>query len=269
MKRRQLFEFQDQPWFPDLVREGQVEILSMATRESGLARAVTPAFSRLIETVGPEAVLDLCSGAGGPVVHLLEALAESGATVPPVLLSDLYPNVPAWERLRARWPERVDFVPRPVDATRIPADLDGHVVTIINGLHHFPLETAHTILGEVTRRGSALFVVEGFPRSFWRSSAMAPTLGMGLLKNPLRCERGGLAKALLSFALPLLTVTGLWDWFASTLRIHEPAELIRAARLIGPDYDWEHGAAWYPPWGKALYLSGIPRSKLTRHRDAV
>ncbi|MBI4705050.1 MAG: hypothetical protein HY744_28420 [Deltaproteobacteria bacterium] len=84
MKRRQLFEFQDQPWFPDLVREGQVEILSLATRFSGLSAALASAFDRAVQDAGGGPVLDLCSGGGGPVVQLAHELARRGpaAAVP-------------------------------------------------------------------------------------------------------------------------------------------------------------------------------------------
>jgi hypothetical protein len=258
-RRRQLFEFQDQPWFPDVIREGQVEVLSRATRSSGLADALVPAFADLVDETRPRAILDLCSGGGGPVVALLEAVAASGRRPPPVLLSDLYPNPAAWGRLRDRWPERVDFVTEPVDATQLPASVDAELVTIVNALHHFPMDTVEAIIDQVTGRGASLFAAEGFPRSLLRAAAMWPALGIAWARNPFSCPHGGRAKALWSFGVPVLTVTGMWDWFASALRIHEPDELLAVARRIAPQYRWSTGAGWYPPWGKAWHLSGTPR----------
>ncbi len=259
MKRRQLFEFQDKPWFPDLIREGQIEILSHANRISGFASAFAAAFAEgFVRTQGP--ILDICSGAGGPVTLMLDALARQGAELPRVLLSDLYPKIPAWRRLRAQWPDHLDFVPHPVDATDLPPDLDGQVVTIVNGLHHFPIELVRAIIASVIRRGSAMFIAEAFPRSFLRSSVYLLPLGMAMVQNPFICERHGLAKALLSLPpLPLLSATGVWDWFASTLRIHEPEELSAVARPLSADYEWLPGAAEFPPWGKAVYLWGFPK----------
>ncbi len=258
MKRRQLFEFQDEPWFPSVAREGLVEILSLGIRYSGLARALAPAFARVVERVDEPRVLDLCSGAGGPVVLLLEALAARGEPLPRVLLSDLYPNVAAWTRLREQWPDHVDFVAEPVDATRIPSELPGGVVTIVNGLHHFPLSVAREVIAEVARRRAALFVAECFPRDLLRGAAFLPAAGLGFLVNPWVCERHGLLKAALSVPLPLLAATGLWDWLASVMRIHEPAELAVVAREVAPDYRWETGSAAFAPLGKAVYLVGLP-----------
>ena len=258
-KRRQLFEFQDQRWFPDVIREGQVEILSAATRSSGLARALVPAFAETVEQIRPERILDLCSGAGGPVVALTEALEASGRRAPEVLLSDLYPNLDAWQRLRARTPTRVQLEPRPVDATALPPHLDAELITIVNALHHFPPTTVHAIIEQITSRGAALFAAEGFPRSVLRAAAMLPALGLAWARNPWICQRGGPTKALCSFAVPVLTATGMWDWFASAMRIHEPADLLEAARRAAPSYRWRCGSAPYPPWGKAVYLTGAPR----------
>lgn len=260
-RRRQLFEFQDQPWFPDVLREGQVEILSLATERSGLAQALAPAFADFVAQAGPGPILDLCSGGGGPVVALLQALANGGHVVPPVVLSDLFPKIDAWRALCARLPAGldVDFVPRPVDATRLGSDLDARAVTIVNGLHHFPQEKVHAIIAQVAARGAALFVSEGFPRSVLRASALVPALGLSWLENPFRCAARGPQKALWSFGLPVLTVTGLWDWLASALRIHEPAELLATARSAAPHHRWSGGEAPFAGWGQAIYLAGLPR----------
>jgi hypothetical protein len=134
------------------------------------------------------------------------------------------------------------------------------VVTIINALHHFPLATVRAIMASVIRRGAAMFIAEAFPRSFWRSSVYLLPLAVGAAQNPFVCERHRLAKALLSLPpLPLLTVTGIWDWFASTLRIHEPEELVAVASSLSADYEWHPGAVAFPPWGQAVYLWGFPQ----------
>ncbi|MBI4705051.1 MAG: hypothetical protein HY744_28425 [Deltaproteobacteria bacterium] len=131
-------------------------------------------------------------------------------------------------------------------------------MTIVNGLHHFPLPRVRAVIEQVTARGAALFVAEGFTRSFWRASALGPAIGLGWAANPLLCQRGGLVKALLSGPMPLLTATGLWDWIASAMRIHEGAEIVALGRAVAPGYRWEHGVVGYPPWGRAVWVRGLP-----------
>lgn len=46
----------------------------------------------------PVRVVDVCSGAGGPVRHVRAQMLDAGVSVP-FVLTDLYPNLPAWQSL--------------------------------------------------------------------------------------------------------------------------------------------------------------------------
>ncbi|MBM4318999.1 MAG: class I SAM-dependent methyltransferase [Deltaproteobacteria bacterium] len=260
MRRCQLFEFEDLPWFPDPVRAAIVELLGAAHRRTGLGAALVPSFLRVLEASGCRSVLDLCSGAGGPVTLLLEALQAEGRPLPRVLLSDLYPRLEPWTMLKQRWGAQLDFVPRPVDATALPGELldgpDGKLVTVVSALHHFPEEMVRALLGELAVHGAAIYVAECFPRSLLRASAYLPALLSELAVGSQQLRRAGPLRALLYHPLALLG--GLWDYFASILRIHEGEELLQLARRIAPHYSWGHGLAPFPPWGRALYFWGIP-----------
>ncbi len=260
MKRRQLFEFHEKSWFPEVIREGHVEVLSLADRSSGFATALAPGFAEVLAQTRCRTVLDLCSGAGSPVAVLLETLAAADQPLPRLKLTDLYPPIPAWTKLRKKLPEHVDFVTQPVDATCIPGGLEGDLVTVVNALHHFPKPLVRTLFEQVVKRGSALYVAEAFPRSFVRASAFLLPLGLACWRNPLVCERNGWAKAALSWPFPVLSVTGLWDWMVSVVRMYEPADLLGIARDIAPHYYWQHGSASYGGWGEATYFWGAPVS---------
>lgn len=254
MRRRQLIELHDLPWYPDLLREAQVEILDQANHFVGLAKVLADPFSALLDETGAEAVLDLCSGAGGPVIQLGQELEARGRPAPRVILSDLYPKLDAWQDLSEahRW---VDFSAAPVDATALPDELEGQVVTIINGLHHFPLEQVQKIFGSVIERGASIFVGEGFPRSVLRATAYLPSLALALPTALARTQRRRGAK--FAASLTVLPPLGLWDWLVSALRIHEPAELAALGRAMAPDYRWTQGELRLALWGRAGYLSGI------------
>ena len=258
MKRRQLFEFQDLPWFPDLLREAQMEILSRADRTSGFARAIAPALGRALDLVAADEILDLCSGGGGPILPILAEFAALGRTPPRVSLSDLYPRVAMWSRLKERAGGRLDFVAESVDATRLPPDPAGGVTTIINALHHFPPERVRAIIAAVARRGSTLFVAEAFGRSLRRASVYWPSLTLAAIVNPFVCKRRGWLKAALTWLMPVVTLSGVWDWFASAMREFEPAELAAFAQEAAPQYRWEFGHVNYGWWGRAGYLIGAP-----------
>ena len=242
------------------MREASVEVLNLANRYAGFARALAPPFAGALRESRAANVLDLCSGAGGPVTLLLDCLDEIDEPLPSVTLSDLYPNIGTWRRIVEQWPERVDFVDRPVDATHIPADLEGDMVTVVNALHHFPPKVVEELFREVTQRGSSIFIAEAFARSFGRASAYIPALITAAAVNPFVCERRRFGKLLITFAFPVFMLTGGWDWAVSTMRIYQPDELIAIGRRIAPHYRWTEGEEPFWPWGRAVYVFGRPEA---------
>jgi hypothetical protein len=190
-------------------------------------------------------------------VQVQRVLAARGARPPKVLLSDRFPNIEALRRARDSMPGLIDFVPRPVDATAVPASLDGDMLTIINALHHFPPEIVWAILGNAVERGASVFVAEAFPRDLLRASAYLPVLLCAIPTALARARSQRLLKA--AATATVLLPAGAWDWLASALRIHEPRELIATAEELAPHYQWRHGAVPFGLWGKAVYLTGIAR----------
>src|SRR5450432_1253686 len=121
MDRVQLFEFEDLPWFPGVVRECMTDFLSFLGRRgkvvySGFAARLGAALA----ATGDDTILDLCSGGGGPALTIAELLRECTRRPLRVVLTDLYPNLPRLERARAEGLGRVEYSRAPVDATGVP-----------------------------------------------------------------------------------------------------------------------------------------------------
>ncbi len=250
MPRLHLFEFNDQAWLPEVLREGMIESLSRALRLGRVYDRIP--FAAFARRLGADRALDLCSGAGEPA-----AILGRGTGVR-FTLSDLFPNVAAFEALAAR--AGVDFVAEPVDATAVPDRLDHPIRTVVSAFHHFRPGLARGILAAAVRDGKAVFIVEGFPRSLLRYAAILPALFAGGTVNPFLAERGRLAKFLLTFVVPLIPVLGMFDGLVSALRIHSRAELEAMVADLPGDYVWEYGTAPYPPWGRATWFAGLPRA---------
>src|SRR5205807_30465 len=91
MRRVQLIEIHDQPWFPSFLRDQVTDDLQVLLNVGKPYADIVPQLREGIERAGADRVLDLCSGAGGPWPWLAEDLERSGLHVP-VELSDKYPN---------------------------------------------------------------------------------------------------------------------------------------------------------------------------------
>ncbi|MDP1825733.1 MAG: hypothetical protein Q8L48_20900 [Archangium sp.] len=222
LPRFQLFEFNDSPWVPAVLRDTIVEALSRAIRWGGLMDGLVAPLARCLDAAGTSQVLDLCAGAGGPAAILCDAMAKRGHDVH-FLMSDLFPAIAEWESLRS---ERLDFVAEPVDATHIsPALGAGRVRVIINALHHFPPDLAKQAILGACAGAPGVFIAESLVRNPVSFLAMAPVGIAALLATPALAKDRRLARALLTWFSPVALAVSAWDGTVSSMRIYEPAEL--------------------------------------------
>lgn len=259
LPRLQLFEFNDSPWAPTVLRDLVVEALSRTLDWGGILRGLVGPFEQFVAASGAAEILDLAAGAGGPARILVGEILRAGRTPPRFLLSDLNPQRAAWREARAAFPAAIDFVDGPVDATRIPAELArGRARTIINALHHLPPAIARSIFADAVQSGSPIFIAEGFERTPLGFASMWPAGAVALAATPLLSPRDRLAKALLAYGSPVVLGVSLWDGLVSTMRIYSRADLEAMVAPFGGGYTWTYGHYTFPFGGKGYYFHGIP-----------
>ena len=253
LPRLQLFEFNDAPWAPAVLRDTLVESLSRAIRWGGLLEGLVSPLARCLEAAGTSQVLDLCAGAGGPAAVLSAAMARRGHEVH-FLMSDLFPATAQWEALRS---ERLDFVPQPVDATRIPPEVGaGRVRVIINALHHFPPPLARQTLRALCDGAPGVFVAENLVRNPLSFLAMAPVGIAALLATPVLAKDRRLARAALAWLTPVALAASAWDGTVSAMRMHQPEELQEMVADL-PGWTWSSGTfAHSAGLGSGTWFSG-------------
>ena len=256
--RRHLFEFNDSPWAPVALRETIIESLSRALEWGRILRGMVAPFRAFLAEARVTQVLDLCSGAGGPVAILAAELARENLPLPHFLLTDLQPHPEVWSRLRDRYPEFVDFVAEPVDATRIPRRVgEGRARVIINALHHFPPELARAIVLGACADGPGVFIAEGFERRPLSFGAFAAAGVPALYANPVLSPRHKIEKALLTWAVPAALAASIWDGLVSTLRVYTEEELRAMVAPLGDTFRWHYGTFDFSPGGRGYYFRGV------------
>lgn len=259
LPRLSLFEFNDAPWAPRVIRETIVEALSRMLAWGGVLRGLVGPFEDFVARSGATEILDLAAGAGGPAGIFVDEILRAGRTPPRFLLTDLHPQLHAWEAARAARPGMIDFVDVPVDATCIPEHLSrGRARVIINALHHLPPEIARSIFVDAVESRAPIFVAEGFDRNPLGFASMAPVGLAALLATPLLSERHRLAKALLTYGTPAVLAISAWDGVVSTLRIYEREDLEAMVAPLGNGYTWTWGHYTFPVGGRGYYFHGVP-----------
>lgn len=257
MRRVQLVELEDLPWFPAILRAGMTGSLRKGADLIGATRLIVRHLAPHVLAQGVTRVVDLCSGSGGPTLALAEELRRGGLDVE-VVLTDLYPNLDAFRRAAEVSRGAVAYREEPVDATRVPADLTGFRV-LMNAFHHFPPEIARAILKDAMDRGQPIAVYEIVGREPMQALAMFGIPLIIPLVVPL-VRPFDWRWIPLTYALPVLGFTGMWDGVVSMLRIYDEGDLRElTAPLQRPGWEWRIERIRYGPLPAHITaLVGVP-----------
>ena len=257
MRRRQLVELEDLPWWPRVFRDAVTDYLAIALRLAGTYTPMAPRLADALRRCKADRVVDLCSGGGGPWAVLLPALRARGVNVS-LCLTDKYPNTQAFERLASAVPG-VRYEAGSISAGEVPPDLKGFR-TVFTGFHHFPPTQARAVLAAAVRDRQGIGVFEAVSRSPAALAVMPLLPGAVWLVTPaIRPFRW--SRLFWTYLVPVVPAVVLFDGVVSCLRIYTPDELAAMAREVGSDlYDWQTGVE-RPP-GSFIpipYLIGVPR----------
>lgn len=259
MRRRHLFEFEDQAWLPRSLRSLVTQALQQIHDVLGIYESTLPILVSTLNRNRTARIVDLCSGAGGPWLRLHRRVA---AQVPglEVTLTDLYPEPDTV----AGWGEGTNVVSyhvESVDAAQVPSELDG-VRTMFTAFHHFAPQDARRILADAASKRVPIVVFEFTQRTLLNIlfAAVVGAVSLPLVLPWLRPLRS--SHLLWTYLLPVGPLIYAWDAAVSNLRTYSVSELVAMANTVGdPTYEWEAGQLRVPGAPvPILYLIGHPAS---------
>lgn len=264
MRRLHLLELEDQTWFPATVRDLATDYLQFAQTATGIHKTMTPLIREALAAGNTRHIIDLCSGGSGPLVAVINDLRQSGIEAT-ATLTDLFPNLPAFDRAASESNGAIDYVSAAVDARAVPRELSG-LRTLFNGFHHFRPADATAILADAVRANEPIAIFEFSRRSL---GTVIPILLMPLFvwlstpfMRPMTWKR-----LLFTYPIPAVPFTCLWDGMVSQLRAYTIDELEKLGRSAGT-MEWRAGAIPIARGsGRLTYLVGWPA--LTRRARSV
>ena len=243
MRRLQLVELHEQPWFPEIWRSMFRRGLGRSQRGFGIFDNAVPKVLEMFESTECRRILDLCSGSGEATVTFLDLMLESDDSPRPMrfVLSDLFPEVDEFRRRKEERPGLIDYREEPVNALR-PPDLGPHFRSMFSSLHHFRPDQVREILQDAAEVSEGIFILEGTSRS-WKSLLyclplpLVGSLVTGFLLRPWRPVH-----LLWGLLVPVLPAVVMFDSIVSTLRSYTTAELTEILRSLDtPDFVWRVG----------------------------
>jgi len=244
MRRVHLFEWEDQPWLPQVFRDFITDHLRY-THNERMREPVNLAIARhlasLLARTRTSRIVDLCAGAGGPLPKIGRILAEDLSVPVEILITDRYPNVAAFKEIEEQTGGRVRARYESTSAADVPPELHG-VRTLFTALHHFKPPLAKLILADAVRKRAPIAVFEPLERTL-RMVALVGLMSFvrGFTHTP-RVGRLTVQRFLVTYLVPLAPAIFAWDGSVSAMRTYTAAELLELARSIPNDeYEWEAG----------------------------
>ena len=117
MNRVHLPEFLDFEWFPAPLKDAETNLIVVLARLLGASEVLAALVSRVLRDGEIDHIVDLGSGAGGPMPDVLSLLREASATAKVTLtMTDLYPNLDAIQAHNIEGRDQIRYHPNPVDA---------------------------------------------------------------------------------------------------------------------------------------------------------
>ncbi|WP_219337345.1 class I SAM-dependent methyltransferase [Pontibacter populi] len=258
--RLQLFELEDQRWFPHVIRQGMLDFLRFMISKMGAYEAALPLLQELLVKTNQTHITDLCSGAGGGIETIQKDLSQRMGQMIHVTLSDLYPNISAYQYLQTQSGGTIDFIPEPVDATAVPETITG-VRTIFSSFHHFPPTIAQRILQDAADKRAAIGIFEGAQKSWVELILLWVVFPIVIVLVTPFIRPFKLSRLFFTYIIPLIPVGIIWDGTVSLLRIYTPAYLQQMLQTIkAPNYTWQTGRVGNKPGKHVIYLIGFPES---------
>jgi len=262
MRRVQFIELHEQPWFPPPLRHEITDALEFGLN---LLKAYAPIASLLqsvLDSTRSWSIVDMCSGGGGPWLDLSRRLHPDTQAFH-ILLTDKFPNLRAFQNVRAASENHIAFYPDSVDAMKVPGELQGFR-TMFTSFHHFPPEEARALLQNAVDAGQSIGIFEITRRAPSTIVLMFPWALMLFVFTPL-IRPFCWSRLLWTYLIPIIPLVLLFDGVVSCLRTYGPQELCEIIKkLSGIQYQWEVGEHSKGSGRSPItYLIGYPKALVT------
>ena len=259
MGRSHLFEFEDQGWCPDFLRNYLTDYLKHFEQSTGLYEECIPLLEKSLQRSGSRKVVDLCSGSSGPWTYLVNKIEGVNVT-----LTDFFPNQKKVAIINNSSDLPIKYHETPVDAMNVDDGLSG-LRTLFTSFHHFRPEQAKRILNNAIEKNQSVAVFEFTERKSF-NYIFYPFLSLlGVWLTTPMIRPFSWSRILFTYLIPIVPLITIWDGYISNLRTYSVDELrsLIDSLEVG-NYDFDIGQLkTKTPGINITYLLALPKEKVT------
>jgi hypothetical protein len=252
------FEFEDQSWFPERIRDSMTDYLRFLFHTFKLYQPVLPILKEALVKTNTNQILDLCSGSGGAMESIYKDLKRTFSEDTKITLSDLFPSLLVYKHLSDKTGGGISYIGLPVDACNVPSELKGFR-TLFSGFHHFDQEKAKEVLKNAVDARQGIGIFDGGNRSIWMILLIIVVHPIMLFLCTPFFRPFRISRLLFTYLIPIIPFCTVWDGVFSILRLYKPGELLLLANEAdNTNYTWSSGKIRNKFGMSIAYLIGYP-----------
>lgn len=257
--RVQLFEFEDLPWFPDVIRTGGTDYLRYFLITSELYKPIIPLINQTLKDINETKIIDLCSGGGGYIEQVYNEINKINGHKISITLTDKFPNIEAYEFLKNKTNDGIEYLSNSTDAANVPKDLKGFR-TMFSAVHHFQPDQVKGVLKNAIESRAAIGLFDGGEKSVFAMLGLIIIHPIGFLIFTPFFKPFKFSRLFFTYIIPLIPIYTVWDGVVSILKMYKPTELRQLAESIETEsYVWTSGKTKNRFGIRATYLIGYPK----------
>lgn len=257
-QKSHLFEFEDQPWFPDVIRSGMTDFLRYFIRLLNVYKPITPLLLEVLNQTRQNYIVDLGSGGGGAIEQIYQNLSSISPQKITITLTDKFPNPAAWQYIQQKTNSAIGFYADSVDANNVPDSLNG-VRTLFSAAHHFKPEQLIQILATAVSQKKGICLFDGGSKSVWMmlGAILFQPLIFFVFTPFFRPFK--LSRLVFTYLIPVIPFCTVWDGCVSLLRLYSPQEFLQMSQAASAEnYTWKAGRVKNKLGLQVAYLIGYP-----------
>ncbi len=185
-------------------------------------------LNKVIQERNNHAIVDLCSGSGGPVKAIRRNFIRYYKKEIPIILTDKF--IP--ERIINYLPMGITFYKDPVDARAIPENLKG-LRTMFSSLHHFSYEEIKFIIRNILKSGEAFAFFDSGNKNLAMILAIIVFHPLFMIVFTPFIKPFSFSRIFFTYVIPLVMFFTIWDGIISILNLHSKKKFTNMISQLG------------------------------------
>lgn len=253
-----LFEFEDKTWLPEIIRESMTDYLRFVLNSGNFYEPVAGLIVELLKITGAKQVIDLGSGGGGTIEQIQKNIYKDYQIAVPFILTDIFPNVNAYQYIQKKTAGKISYCPDPVNAAAVDVSLKG-VRTIFSAFHHFDKAMAKQVINNAVMAKEGIAIFDGGNKNLFFIIAITLLHPIAFVLFTPFFRPFKWSRLLFTYIIPIIPLCTMWDGMVSVTRLYTPQQLLSIAKDVNnTDYTWVSGKKKNKFGMSIAYLLGYP-----------